>query len=330
MRWNLGHRATKASTRTQAALWRRRLERHLTGTAYNSGMIVVTAPTGTIGRQVLDHLLGGPEAVRVIVRDPARLPARVLDRVEAVPGSHSDPAVVDRAFAGADAVFWLVPVDPRASGPEAAFLDFTRPACAALTRHGVRQVVGISAIGRGFRGAAGLVTASLATDDLIAGTGVAYRALTMPAFMENLFLHATLIREQGVFGSPVAADLKLPTVACRDVAAVAARLLLDRTWTGRASVPLLGPEDLSFDEIAGILGDVLGRPVRYRQIPPEKFRAALVGAGMSDGMAQGMVEMLTAKNAGLDTVEPRMPGAGTPTSFRTWCEEVFAPRFSAG
>lgn len=293
-------------------------------------MIVVTAPTGVIGRQVLARVLGGPEPIRVIARDPARLPARVRDQVEVVPGSHGDPAVVDRAFAAADAVFWLVPVAPGASGPDAAFLDFTRPACAALTRHGVGHVVGISAIGRGFRGAAGYVTASLATDDLIAGTGVAYRALTMPAFMENLFLHATAIREQGVFGSPVAPDLKLPTVATRDVAAVAGRLLLDRTWTGHADVPLLGPEDLSFDEIAGILADVLGRPVRYRQIPPEAFRAALVGAGMSDGMARGMVEMLTAKNAGLDTVERRTPRSRTPTSFRTWCEEVFAPGFSAG
>jgi hypothetical protein len=49
-------------------------------------------------------------------------------------------------------------------------------------------VVGISALGRGtaVAGRAGYVTASLAMDDLIAGSGVAYRALTMPSFMDNL------------------------------------------------------------------------------------------------------------------------------------------------
>lgn len=291
-------------------------------------MIVVTAPTGAIGSQVLAALLDRREAVRVIARDPSRLPARTRDRVEVVAGSHGDADVLDRAFAGADAVFWLVPVDPRASGPEAALVDFSRPAAAALARHGVGRVVGISALGRGFPSAAGLVTASLAMDDLIAGTGVAHRALTMPAFMENLFLHAGSIRAQGAFFSPVAADLPLPTVATRDVAAVAARLLVDRTWTGTGSVPLLGPADLSFDGIARILSEVLGIPVRYEQVPAEAYRAAMIEAGLSAGMAQGMVDMLAAKNAGLDHREPRTPASSTPTDFRSWCEQVFAPRFS--
>jgi len=51
-------------------------------------MIVVTAPTGHIGSQVLSTLLQHDEAVRVIVRDPDRLPAEVRDRVEVVTGSH--------------------------------------------------------------------------------------------------------------------------------------------------------------------------------------------------------------------------------------------------
>jgi hypothetical protein len=52
-------------------------------------MIVVTAPTSNIGRQVLDNINSG-EAIRVIARDPARLPAQTRDRVEVVQGSHSD------------------------------------------------------------------------------------------------------------------------------------------------------------------------------------------------------------------------------------------------
>src|SRR5262245_19024337 len=142
-------------------------------------MIVVTAPTGAIGSQVLANLLDRGDPVRVIARDPSRLPDHTRGRVEVVPGSHGDADVVDRAFAGADAAFWLVPVDSRATSLEAAFLHFTRPACAAFTQHGVERVVGISALGRGFGQSAGLVTASLAMDDLIAETDVAYRSLTM-------------------------------------------------------------------------------------------------------------------------------------------------------
>ncbi|MGO1839296.1 MAG: SDR family oxidoreductase [Candidatus Microbacterium stercoravium] len=67
-------------------------------------MIVITAPTGQIGRQVVDALIDGGHPVRVIARDPDRLTRRVRDRVELVRGSHRDPEVLSEAFRGADSV----------------------------------------------------------------------------------------------------------------------------------------------------------------------------------------------------------------------------------
>jgi uncharacterized protein YbjT (DUF2867 family) len=112
-------------------------------------MIVVTAPTGKIGRQVLSELLAGDEPVRVIVRDPSRLTPDARDRVEVVAGSHADRAVLEQAFDGADAVFWLVPPNPRADSVEAAYVGFTHPAAEVLRQQAVRRVVGITALGRG-------------------------------------------------------------------------------------------------------------------------------------------------------------------------------------
>lgn len=162
-------------------------------------MIVITTPTGDIGSQVLTRVLDGDEQVRVVVRDPVRLHARVRERVDVVPGSHAD--VVDRAFAGADAVFWLVPPDPQAPSLEAAYSGFTQAAARAFRAHGVGHVVGVSALGRGtaVAGSAGLVTASLAMDDLVAGSGVSCRALVNPSFMDNLLRQVTSIRDAGVF-----------------------------------------------------------------------------------------------------------------------------------
>ncbi|WP_327009960.1 NAD(P)H-binding protein [Dactylosporangium sp. NBC_01737] len=290
-------------------------------------MIVVTTPTGGIGRQVLDHLLAGDAAVRVIVRDPSRLPAPVRERVEVVPGSHGDPGVVMDAFDGADAVFWVVPPDLTAVSADAAYRGFTRPACDAVQRRGVTHVVGVSALGRGTpqAGRAGLVTASLAMDDLIAGTGVHYRALALPSFMDNLLRQVTPIRDRGVFSGPVSGDLTAPACATRDIAAVAAGLLLERSWTGAGSVAVLGPEDLSSDAQARIMSEVLGRPVRFRRTPAEEFKAAFVARGASDAMAQAMLDMMLAKDDGLDNAEPRTPASSSPTSFRQWCEEVLRP-----
>src|SRR3984957_7466752 len=208
-------------------------------------MIVITTPTGQIGHQVLEKLLDSDEDLRVIAREASLLPSEVRDRVEVVEGSHSDASVVDRAFAGAAAVFWLAPPDPRAPSVEAAFVDFTRPAAEALARYNVGRVVGVTALGRGTPWAdkAGYVTGSLAMDDLIAASGASHRALTNPSFMDNTVRQVPSIKNQGMFFSPIAGDRKLPTVATRDIAAAAVRLLLDESWYGFGEVPLLGPED---------------------------------------------------------------------------------------
>ncbi|MFS8203654.1 NAD(P)H-binding protein [Streptomyces sp. CWNU-52B] len=294
-------------------------------------MIVITTPTGQIGSRLLDILLteapAHEEELRVIVRDPGKLPAAARDRVDVVTGSHGDAAVADRAFAGADAVFWVVPSNPRAPSMDAVYSGFTRTAAEAFKAHGVTHVVGVSALGRGtpVAGRAGHVTASLAMDDLIASTGVAYRALANPSFMDNLLRQVASIRDHGVFTDTVTADRKAPAAATRDIAAAAATLLLDRSWTGAGEVPVLGPEDLSADDMARVISDVLGRPVRYERQSLDDFRAALTGHGIGNAVAEGFVDMMRAKDDGLDDGVPRTPRTASPTTFRQWCEEVLKP-----
>ncbi|MFJ3694838.1 NAD(P)H-binding protein [Streptomyces sp. NPDC090052] len=293
-------------------------------------MIVITAPTGNIGRQLLPLLLESApahgEELRVIVRDPARLPDAVRERVEVVTGSHGDADVVERAFEGADAVFWLVPPDSSLT-PEEAYTGFTRPALKALAAHGVGHVVGVSALGRGTSVAAhaGLVTASLAMDDLLAGSGAAYRALANPSFFDNLLEEADSIREKGVFTDAVAADRKAPLVAVADIAAVAAGLLLDRSWTGAGSVPVLGPEDLSPSDLARIMTEQLGHPVRYERQPLGELSTTLVGYGLNEAFVQGIVDMKQAKDNGLDAGVARTPETATPTTFEQWCARTLKP-----
>ena len=290
-------------------------------------MIVVTAPTSNIGRQVVVNLLQGDEPVRLIARDPGRLPVTIRERAEVVQGSHAEAEVVGRAFADANAVFWLVPPNSEAASLEAAYLGFTRAAAEVFRRGRVRRVVGVSALGRGAAaaGKAGLVTASLAMDDLIAGTGVAYRALAMPSFMDNLLRQVEALRTESAFSGPIPAGHRAPTCATCDVAAAASRLLLDPGWSGVGHVPVLGPEDLSPSDMAGIMSEVLGRPITYRHVLLEAFRANLLARGMSEAFAQGYADMMQAKADGLDNAEPRTAEATTPTTFRSWCESVLRP-----
>ncbi len=294
-------------------------------------MIVLTTPTGDIGSQVLSTLVervpAAGEELRVVVRDPTRLPDSVRDRVDVVPGSHGDADVVERAFAGADAVFWVVPPNAQAASLEDAFSGFTQAAAKAFASQGVGHVVGVSALGRGtpVAGRAGLVTASLAMDDLIAGTGVAYRALANPSFMDNLLRQVDSIRDHGTFTDTVVPDRKAPVAATRDIAAAAVALLLDRSWSGVGEVPVLGPENLSQEDLAAIMSDVLGRPIRYERESLEDLGARLGSYGTGAAFVQGMVDMMRAKDEGLDDGVARSPESSSATAFRTWCEEVLRP-----
>lgn len=288
-------------------------------------MIVITTPTGAIGHQVLETLLHTDQTLRVIVRDASKLPANVRDRVEVIEGSHGDAAVVEKAFAGADALLWVVPPNFQATSLEQAYVGFTQPAAQAIKQHGVQRVVVVSALGRGWPRHTGYISASIAMDDLIESTGVSCRILTMPGFMDNLLRQVEPIKHQGVFFGPLDPDRKDPYCSTGDIATVAAKWLTDTSWTGQQDVPVLGPEDLSPNDMARILSDVLGKPVRYQQIPFAALKAQLTERGATEAMAQGMIDMMVAKNEGLDHVIPRTPEGTTPTTFRQWCEAVLKP-----
>lgn len=288
-------------------------------------MIVVTTPTGNIGRHVVRHLLDAGKALRLIVRDPSRLPPDVRERVEVVQGSHGDTTVVDQAFRGADAVFWLCPPTPSPT-PAAATVDFARPGAEAMRRHGVSHVVAATTLGRNtpWQERAGNATGSIHMVDLLHTTNAAVRGLALPAFMDNTLRQADAIRQGKMLG-PIAPDKKLPHTASRDTGATAARLLIDRSWSGQEDVPVLGPEELSYADLAAIVSAVIRREVRYEHQTYEAYKEAAMARGLTDAFAQGYVDMLRAKEEGMDNVASRATAIIGPTSFRQWVEEELQP-----
>lgn len=290
-------------------------------------MIVITAPTSSIGKKVLHRLLDSCPDIRVIARDASRIDAADRKRVTVVEGSHGDREVVARATEGADAVFWLIPNNPKASSLDEAYSGFTRLGLAAMRSQGVRRIVSISGLGRGTAqaGKAGAVTAMLANDDLIAESGVAHRAVTCPSFFDNLLRQVQPIREKGIFFSAVDPSRKVPGCATQDIAETSVQLLLDDTWTGVGHQAVLGPEDLSCEEMAVAMTAVLGKPVKCVRTDYDAYKQQSLGRGWSEAMAQGLTDMMRAKSEGLDNGEARTSQNTTPTSFRQWCENVLKP-----
>jgi hypothetical protein len=172
----------------------------------------------------------------------------------------------------------------------------------------------------------GLVSASLAMDDLIASTGVNYRALTMPSFMDNVLRQLELIRNQGVFFSAISGDRKLPTCATLDIAVIAARLLIDRSWSGQGSVPVLGPrgpllQRHGADHVRGAraTGPVPADPRRGAQGQADRK----TGPPRQWPRERSTCSSPRTRASTTPSHAPRMPQP--PTSFRQWCQEVLKP-----
>ncbi|CAM5578756.1 hypothetical protein [Streptomyces aurantiogriseus] len=108
--------------------------------------------------------------------------------------------------------------------------------------------------------------------------------------------------------------------------AVAARLLLDASWTGQEDVPVVGPDDLTPEGMAAVLSEVLDRPVRAEFVTGAEHKARMIRSGASEAWAQSMADMADAQNGQgfYGAAQPTTPDLA-PTGFRQWCEEVFKP-----
>jgi uncharacterized protein YbjT (DUF2867 family) len=108
--------------------------------------------------------------------------------------------------------------------------------------------------------------------------------------MQNMVIYnGRTVREQDAFyGSQ--GEGKVSLVDIRDVAAAAVRILIEDGHAGR-TYTLTGPEALSNSRIAEILTAALGRQIQYVNLPPEQMRQALLGAGVPEWNANGILDL---------------------------------------
>lgn len=145
-------------------------------------------------------------------------------------------------------------------------------------------------------------------------------------FMQNLeTVHRGGLRRRSEISVP-AGNGRSAFVDVADVAAVAAKTLLEPGHSQRGYT-LTGPEALSFHQIAQILSDVLGRPIRYR--PPGVLR--FIRDQHSEGVPLGMALVMTAlytvqrlgRADGLTDDVLRLLGR-PPSDFRGYAERTKA------
>lgn len=289
--------------------------------------IVITAPTGNIGSRLVELLLEANADLTLLVRDPNKLAPSVRNRVKVEQGDLQDAAFVTHATQGAEALFLLAPPNFGAQNVHAYYQAILAAAVGAVQANQIPHLVFISSGGAG-HSKAGLVTEVAQIEKALDATEANVLSLHCGSFMENFKNYLPTLRDQGAYYGINRPDLPLPLVATDDIAAVAAQKLLDLSWQGKLKLAVHGAVDVTPDEAAHILTQVLGKPIHYVQIPSDALRQSLLQMGATPDVAANYIEMLEAFDTGIYSNEPRTEETTTPTTFEHWAEEVLKPILS--
>ncbi|MFI0486396.1 NAD(P)H-binding protein [Actinomadura sp. 9N215] len=285
--------------------------------------IVVTTPTGQVGSRVVRLLLQAGVCPRVLVRDPARLDAATRERVDVRQGDMTDAAFVREAMSGARAVFWVDPTPHTSDDPIETSDRTADPLVEAAQAGDVPRVVLLSSVGAEKRHGAGHIDALARIEERLDATGADTLHLRCAYFFTNLLMDLDGLA-RGVLTTPFRPDAPMPWVDPRDIGDVVAARLLNDGWKGHEVQAVHGPEDLSFEQVAALLTEVLDRPVRLDVVGEDDVRAALTSAGLSPGAVEGVVGM-SAGTRDLVPEQPRDLVTTTPTPLAAWAYAHLRP-----
>src|SRR5690606_30811313 len=161
-----------------------------------------------------------------------------------------------------------------------------------------------SSVGAELRRGAGEIDGLAATEQALDGTGADVLHLRCGLFFTNLLLDPAGL-EEGVLRVTWPVDRPLPWVDPRDIAEVAAVRLLAGGWSGREVQAVHGPEDLTYEQVATIIAEVTGRPMRAEQIPDDAMREGLRAVGLTDAQIEALLGMSIGLRQGFVPENPR-------------------------
>jgi uncharacterized protein YbjT (DUF2867 family) len=294
-------------------------------------MYAITGATGNTGSVVATRLLGRGEKVRVIGRNATRLEGFVQKGAEAFVADVTDAAALTKAFTGAKAVYAMIPPNP-ASPDFSGYQERVSDAVVtAIANAGVGHAVVLSSVGADKPDRTGPVVGVHHLEEKlssVAGLNALY--IRAGYFMQNLLPQIAVIKKFGLLGGPLRADLPVAMIATRDIGGWAAEELLRLSFSGKQARELLGQRDLTYREVASVVGKAIGQPtLTYSQLQPQFIKPSLLQSGMSSNMADLLLEMSDALNSGyMAPLEPRSAQNTTPTSIETFVAEEFVPRFT--
>jgi uncharacterized protein YbjT (DUF2867 family) len=252
-------------------------------------LVTVTGSTGTIGHELVHLLSRAGVSTRAVHRDIRK--TRTLANVTWVHADLNDPYELRVALEGTQRLFLLTGNQPDFAATQ---IGVVRAAEAA----GLTHVVKLSALGASDHSRSEIAREHWAVEQALRATRLKWTMLRPHAFMQNwLADHADSVQAEGVIYAPIG-DGRVPFIDARDIAAVAAEILLHAEEHESKKYFLTGGEAVGYDQVAAALSDELGKPVVYRPIAPDEARARWAARGIPEATIDAMLAIAAYQQAG--------------------------------
>jgi uncharacterized protein YbjT (DUF2867 family) len=274
---------------------------------------LVTGATGNVGSLVVQRLIRRGDRPRIFVRDAAKARASYGHTVEIFTGDLADAATLAPALLGIDTLLLIN------FGPDLAARD--EAAAKAAKAAGVKHLVKVSSydareqnVGTGVWHAQG--------EGAIRAAEIPFTFVQPSGFMVNALFWAKSIKAEGaVYGAT--GDGRIPFIHSNDIADVTVKALTTKQYIGE-SLPITGPEALSYAEMTAKIGSAIGRPLRFQPMSIEEQRDHLIALGEPEISVEAHLSIYRAIRDGrlaavTDTVEHVL--GRKPISFDQWVQE---------
>lgn len=255
---------------------------------------VITGSTGHISKPLTQQLTKAGHQVTVITSSSSRAEEIRSIGAHAAVGSIEDCDFLTKTFAGADAVYLMIPPKFDVTDWLAHQQQVADNYIAAVQANNTKNVVILSSVGAHLGKGCGPVDGLAYFEQQSKKLSISNVLLLRPGyFFYNLFGQINMIKQAGFVGSTQAADFKMVLAHTSDIANVAAKHLLALDFKGHNNVEYIGSDDSrTWSDISKAFGAAVGKPaLPYVELSDEQFRGGLTGAGFSPVISEGYVNM---------------------------------------